>query len=274
MLPLNVLHGVSRVLRFVLFDLVGYRKKIIRNNILNSFPEKTDQERKSIEREFQLHFCDLIVESIKNFSISEEQVFKRMTFENTEVFKTLGDQNKSIILVGGHYGNWELFALAIARYMPHECRAFYTPLSNAFWDKKMKQSRSKYGLQMYSIKKSKELFAENASRLTCTIFATDQSPRNPSKAYWTSFLNQDTGVQFGAEKFSQEYAMPVVFGEMKKIKRGYYHIDFKILIEQPERMPYGEITEVHTRALESQIQKAPEYYLWTHRRWKHKRPNS
>jgi KDO2-lipid IV(A) lauroyltransferase len=212
------------------------------------------------------------VESIKAFTISEEEANRRMTFTNTNVFDLLAKKGKSVIMVGGHYGNWELFAITIDKQMPHQSIALYKPLKSKFWDNIMKASRSRFGLQLHGIKEVKSIFKDHNNRLTLTIFGSDQSPRNPEGAYWTRFLNQDTGIQYGAEKYATTYNYAVVFGAITKKKRGYYNTDISLLFEESDALEYGAIMEAYSRKLEDQITADPPYYLWTHRRWKHKKP--
>ena len=151
-----------------------------------------------------------------------------MIFNHVEVANRHYDQNRSIIIAGGHYNNWELFAVGVADAMKHKAVAFYKPLTNLFFDAKMRQTRSKYGLEMVSTKLANEVFEQNKKTLTATIFGVDQSPAYADKCYWTTFLNQDTGVQFGAEKFAREFDMPVIYGRINKIRRGYYSFDLGV----------------------------------------------
>ena len=174
--------------------------------------------------------------------------------------------------MGGHYGNWELLAITINNALPYQCKAFYTPLRNLFWEDKMRQSRSRFGLQMVSIKKILSHTTEENNPLLCTIYGSDQWPRKPHKAYWTQFLNQDTGFQNGAEKFAKKNNEAVVFGKIKKIRRGYYETEFNLISEEPTLEKNNFIMESYKDMLEAQIREVPAYYLWSHKRWKHPRP--
>ncbi len=240
-------------------------------NIRNSFPEKTQAEHIVITKKFYRHFCDLVLESLKVFTISEKEVRERMVVKNAELVNSYFEQGRSIIIAGGHYNNWELFAVAIDAPIKHHVIAIYKPLSNLFFEKKMRETRGKYGLQMISSKIVKEVFEKNRTTLTATIFAIDQSP-NPRKCHWMKFLNQDTGVLFGTEKYAKEYNYPVVFGHLTKVKRGYYSLEFFKAFDEPNQTQHGEITEKITQMLEEQIIEKPEFWLWTHKRWKHKKP--
>jgi KDO2-lipid IV(A) lauroyltransferase len=181
------------------------------------------------------------------------------------------DKKQSVILAGGHYNNWEWIAVALDKQMKHQSIAIYKTLSNKFFDEKMRSTRGKFGLLMVSTKLVAETFSKFKNELTATIFAIDQSPSNPKKCYWMNFLNQDTPVLFGTEKFSKDYNQPVLFGTITKVKRGFYQIEFQTVTDNPTNTAHGYITETTTKLLEAEIIKAPQYWLWTHRRWKHKR---
>lgn len=271
LLPYFFLYRISDFLFFLFYYVLGYRKKVIVGNVKRSFPDKSGEEHKRIAKAFYRHFADLIVESLKVFTISKREVDERMKFLNPELINRYFDEGKSVIMAGGHYNNWELFAVAIDQAVKHQSIAIYKPLSNKFFDEKMRATRGKYGLEMISIKEVKPVFEKYQSKLTLTIFGTDQSPGKVKNAYWTRFLNQDTAVLYGTEKYAKEYNYPVVFCCIHKISRGHYSIEFRDLIPDPSKTVYGEITEAHTRMLEQDILRKPEYWLWSHRRWKHKK---
>jgi len=273
-LPYFLLYALSDFVYFVMFFLVGYRKKVVFQNIKNSFPEKTEKEHKQIMRKFYRHLCDLILESLKGFTISEKQVRKRMKVRNPEVADQYFDQGKDIIFVGGHYNNWEMLALGIGLITKHIPIGIYKPLNNKFFNQKVLDSRQKYGLVMCPMKQTKAHFDKNMDRPKALIFGADQRPGNASKAYWMEFLNQDTPVSFGVEKYGKEYNLPIVFGAIHKIKRGYYEFEYTLLFEEPANTEYGEISKAHTLKLEKDIKENPEFWLWSHKRWKHKRPES
>lgn len=239
---------------------------------MNSFPDKTRAEHVEIAKKYYRHFCDLTLESLKVFTISEMQVRSRMVLKNPEVVNHYFNQGKSVIIAGGHYNNWELFAVAIASVIKHEAIAIYKPFTSKFFDEKMRKTRGKYGLRMISTKTVKDVFESEKSKLTATIFGVDQSPPFADKCHWMTFLNQDTAVLFGVEKYAKEYDYPVVFCRINKEKRGYYSFEFEDVSDQPNQTNHGEITEKVTRMLESDILKKPEFWLWSHKRWKHKRP--
>lgn len=272
LLPYRVLYLISDGVYVLMYHVIGYRKKVVLNNIRNSFPEKTEQEHKKIASDFYRHFCDVIVESFKTFTISEQEAMQRMKFANPEILKAYAAENRSVILAGGHYNNWELFAVAIDSLMDHQAIAIYKQLKNKYLDEKMRSTRGKFGLKMISTKIVKEEFEKEKNNLTATIFATDQSPSSAKNAYWTTFLNQESAMIFGPERYAKEYNYPILYGRINKLKRGHYQFSFDLISESPEGTVFGEITEKITRLLEQDIRQAPQYWLWTHKRWKKTRP--
>lgn len=272
LLPYRVLYVMSDGIYILMYHVVGYRKKVVLNNIRKSFPEKTDKEHKKIASDFYRHFCDVIVESFKTFTISEKEAMQRMKFGNPEILKPYAAENRSLILAGGHYNNWELFAVAIDSLMDHKAIAIYKQLKNNYLDEKMRSTRGKFGLKMISTKIVKEEFEKEKNNLTATIFATDQSPSSGKNAYWTTFLNQESAMIYGPERYAKEYNYPILYGRINKVKRGHYEFSFDLISDKPQETPYGEITEKITRHLEKDIRQAPQYWLWTHKRWKKTRP--
>ena len=271
-LPFPLLYGLSSFVYLILYKVVGYRKKVVLGNIQRSFPEKTAKEHQEICDKFYSHFCDLILESIKTFTISEKQVLKRVVCKNPELINKYFDQKRSVIIAGGHLSNWELFAVAIDTLIKHKTIGIYKPLTNKYFDAKMRNTRSRFGLYMISTKIVKQVYEEEKNNLTATIFAIDQSPSNANNCHWMTFLNQDTGVLFGTEKFAKEYDQPVLYGRINKEKRGYYSFEFFETVDHPKETQTGELTEMVTRFLEKDIIATPQYWLWSHKRWKHKRP--
>ncbi len=268
LLPYFLLYGISNVVFLITFYGIGYRKKVIRANINNSFPGLTKKERDNIVRKFYLHFCDLIVESIKNFSITTRQINKRMRFENIELLNDYYENGKSVISIGGHYGNWELFAVAVAQASKLKQFAIYKPLSNQFFDKKVKSSRGKFGLEMIPMKESKSYFENKNNTPRTIIFGSDQWPSKPERAIWVQFLNRETPFLFGAEKYAKEFDWPVVYCEILREKRGHFVAKYHKLTDSPRELEEGELIRLYAQILEKTIQNEPAYWLWSHKRWK------
>lgn len=274
LLPLPILYLLSDFFYLIIYYGFGYRKKVVFNNLKNSFPTKTDQEITVIAKGFYSHFCDLIIEAIKMFGISKEELIRRCKVRNPELMQQYFDEGKSLIIPAGHYNNWEMAATASNLQIPHQSIGIYAPLKNKFVNDKIRTSRAKFGLELLPKKEIKIGFEKDKNRLTAVLFGADQSPTSKASAnssYWTTFLNQETGVMIGSEKYAKQYDYPVVFGKVTKVKRGYYEFEFITLEDNPRVTGFGEISEKHTRLLEEIILENPQYWLWTHRRWKRKR---
>ena len=208
-LPYRLLHLLSDFTFFVLYRLLRYRRKTVLINIQNSFPKKSSEEHLFIMEGFFRHFCDLIVESFKGFSISKKEMSRRMKVRNPEVLSRFYKEKKDVILVGGHYNNWEIFAAGIGLRAKHIPVGIYKPLTNDYFDNKMRISRERFRLIMCPMNETKEFMEKNFGEPKATIFAIDQSPSNTKNCHWMTFLNQDTPVFFGAEKYAKKYNSPV-----------------------------------------------------------------
>jgi KDO2-lipid IV(A) lauroyltransferase len=271
LLPMPILYAVSDFLFFFIYTLSGYRKNIVWKNLRNSFPEKREEELKIIMRRFYGHFCDVVVEGLKSFSISEEALQKHVEAVNTSLIEKYYSQNKSVILCTGHYANWEWPAVAFIRHSSHKALGIYLPLKNKFFDKKLQQTRSKFGLTLMSVKEVAQYFEEHKNEPCSYGFIFDQSPSNPKKGHWMKFLNQDTSVLTGVERYAVKYNFPVIYGKIVKLKRGKYRITYELVSEAPAQTKENVITERINRINEEIIRAEPAYWLWTHRRWKHKK---
>ena len=255
----------------MLYRVLKYRRHVILSNIKNSFPNKTNGEHSEIMESFFRHFCDLIFESLKGFTVSKKEISRRMKVRNPEVLSQFYKEKKDVILVGGHYNNWEMFASGIGLRAKHIPIGIYKPLSNKYFDEKMKVSRERFRLIMCPMDETREYMENDFGGPKATIFAIDQSPSNTKKCHWMTFLNQDTPVFYGAEKYAKEFNSPVVFGTIHKVKRGFYELEYELICEFPQNTQPDEITEMNTKRLEKDIVDKPEFWLWTHRRWKHSR---
>ena len=269
-LPYFVIYAISNFLCFVLKNIIRYRRELIYNNIQRSFPKKSPKEVNEILGKFYSHFTDIILESFKGFTISKKNIQKRFIPNNHDLINQFKDKN--IILIGGHYNNWELCAQAVPIDFQHETYAIYKPLSNKFFDEKMRKSRGRFGLKLIPMKSTKRKFTENHSLKKAIIFGSDQSPSNPKKSYWINFLNQETGFLYGAEKYAREFNWPIIYASISKNKRGFYNVDYILISDKPTKTKVGEITSKFAQLLQKDIQNAPEYWLWSHNRWKHKKP--
>ena len=267
-LPKYFLYFFSNLLYVFLGRVLKYRKKIIHKNLKNSFPEKSENEIFEIRNNFYKHFCDLIVESFSGFSISRKSIEQKITIKNQDLLNEFAVKGQNIILIGGHHNNWEMTAQRMPLVFKHELFAIYKPIKNKFYDRKMKSSREKFGLNMISMKETKAYFTNETGTPRAIIFGSDQSPSNSKKAYWTKFLNQDSAFLYGAEKYAKSFNWPVIYVSINKIKRGDYLVEYQLITQKPKEESYGEIIKKFAFLLESDIKNQPEYWLWTHNRWK------
>lgn len=273
--PLVIIHRFSEITYLIAYYLVRYRRKIVRKNLINSFPNKTKKELIRIEKKFYLHLCDLIFENIFLLHASHKRATKRCDFKNPDIFDELYEQKKSAILVSGHYGNWEIYALA-KKYLKHTLIGVYKPLSNKRIERMVNNSRIRFGSSITPVHKTLRTIVDHINRNDPFLIGlvADQTPPAKEIQYWTRFLNQDTAVYLGIEKIAKKFDLPVYFCNMRKIRRGKYEADFTLITSNPSALAPYELTNMHTRILEEQIVKEPEYWLWSHRRWKRKKPKN
>lgn len=270
-LPFWALYLLSDGIRVLLFGLIGYRKKVVLTNLRNSFPEKSEVEIQTIARQFYRNFCDLVLETLKTLTIGPAALKKHVLFEDRSVFQQYFDQGKSVIVVMGHVGNWELGGARFALEPIHPLYVIYHPLHNPYFDRLVYHMRTRMGNRLYAMKDTIRSMMANRDQVTATAFIADQTP-SPQSAYWTTFLNQDTPIFTGTEKLARKLGFPVIYVSLRRVKRGLYAIEPEVLIEDPKATAPNEISEMHTRRLEQDIIAYPDTWLWTHRRWKHKKP--
>lgn len=252
---------------------MGYRKKVVFENLRNSFPTKTEEEISQIAKDFYKHIADLFIEFLKGYSISKEEISQRIKIINLSVIKNYSDKNQSFIIVTGHIGNWE-WLLHPLNLTGIPMDIVYQKLSSPLFEKLTLYIRSRFSIP--PLIEKNDTLRKTVDRKDITrglVLGSDQSPQNWKSAYWTRFLNQDSGFFTGTERIARKYDYPVVFSEMRRIKRGYYEIEFTeiALPYEFDKIPMGEITERFVRILDQSINKYPADYLWSHRRWKHKR---
>lgn len=271
LLPLPVLYLFSDAMYLIVYRLVGFRKKVVWNNLRNAFPDQSPAGLKAVMKAFYSHFCDLIVESIRMISMTEEEARRRCPFRNPEVLEAHYRAGKSVILTAGHYNSWELMAMVFDMQAPHQAVAAYSPLSNSFFDSIMKASRGKFGTALVPKNDIGDFMKQQKDQLNLYILVADQSPTYAKKVYWTQFLNQETAVALGPEKLSKLFDIPVVFCHVYKRRRGYYEAVLENVETRPKEAPNGSITQAHVKILEKDILAAPQFWLWTHRRWKRQR---
>jgi KDO2-lipid IV(A) lauroyltransferase len=272
LLPLKLLYVFSDLIFLFFYYFPGYRRKIVTNNLKNSFPGKTREELTSVEKKFYHHLCDLFIETVKLTHLNNRQLMKRMPLSNPELLNRLLKEGQDIVAILGHYGNWE-WLLSLPLFTEYQTVSIYKPLKNKYFDTFMIDHRSRNGMiltPMSSIVRE-IINLRNKNIRSFYAFLNDQIPPKGDIKYWTNFLNQETAVYTGAERIASKYDMSVVFLNIQKIRRGYYQFTAELLFEHSAGLPEHSITEAHVKRLEEIIRSRPEFWIWSHKRWKHKR---
>ena len=251
-----------------MYYIIKCRRKVVLNNLLNSFPEKSRSEIEQIEKRFYRYLADLMLESVKTISISANEIKKRFVFKNLDIMKANLQNGRSVIAVSGHYGNWEWGPVAIGLELREKVLVVYKPLSDKRFEELMNSMRSRFGSIMVPMKQTLRKVFEYKNEPNVLVLVGDQTPTREESRYFTSFLNQQTAVFLGVEKIALKLKNPIVYFSINRIRRGYYECVVKSLIDNPEQTKDHEITEAHTRELEKNIRFQPEYWLWSHKRWK------
>jgi lauroyl/myristoyl acyltransferase len=271
-LPFPVFYIFSDFVYLIVYYVVRYRKKTVRYNLALAFPNLSAKERLIIEKKSYHHLCDMFLEMIKTMTISQEEMNKRFTITNIELVKEFEKKGKSTILLASHYASWE-WLLSLNDKTIFKGIGVYKKIANKYFDKLIRDIRSKYNAELVETKRAIPLMAENQHNGVLTMYglASDQSPKLDRAFHWDTFMGVEVPVHTGAEMLAKRYDLNVLFVKVKKIKRGFYEATFVPITDNPKSLPDFEITTIFLREVEKQIYEAPEYYFWTHKRWKHRR---
>lgn len=271
-LPFSVLYLFSDFVYLIIYYIIGYRKKTVRENIALALPHLSEKERLVIEKKSYQHMCDMFLEMIKTMSISESEMNKRFQFVNIEIYKELEKEGKSIALMCAHYASYE-WVISINNKINFKGYAIYKRINNKYFDKLVRDIRSKFKANLITTKETIPTIRENFKNNVLGIygFASDQSPKISSAFHWNTFMGIEVPVHTGAEMLAKKYSMNIVFLKVEKVKRGYYKAQFETPSKNVNEVPNYQITDQFLKLVEQQIHEAPEYYLWTHKRWKHRR---
>ena len=269
-LPMNILFFISDFLFIVLYKLSNYRVGVVRENIQKSFPQRSKDELKTIEIAYYRYLADLIMETVKGFTIGKKELLKRMNFSNPELMNRLVENEQSAIMVMGHQGNWEWISRAAPLLVRNNIICAYKPLTNRGFDRLMYDTRAKFGVRLVPMQQIPRVLSSEKKPYLLILLA-DQSPTDSETSIWVNFLNRETAVLPGIEKLALKYKLPVFFNEVRVLKRCYYTCKFKLVCEADELKNPSEITKRHCRILEENINERPAYWLWSHRRWKLKK---
>ena len=269
-LPLWLHYCFSTLLWPVVYYIARYRLKVVRGNLKRCFPQMSAKELRHIERHYYRHMTDLLVEGIYNLRAPLSKVKKLYHFENAEVLEPFYNQRRSVVLMSAHYNNWEYMITSLDSRLYHHAVGVGKPLDNKGFGKFITDRRARYGTEIVDQTDVRQIMAfyDRWHLPTAYMMLSDQSPSNPHRSYWTSFMGQDTPFLFGAEHFARKYNMPVFIYDVRKVRRGHYSVHFHLLTDDPNSMPEGSITEQYAQHLEKQILEHPQYWLWSHRRWK------
>jgi KDO2-lipid IV(A) lauroyltransferase len=270
-LPMRVLYVLSDFFFFLMFNVIGYRKIVVLENLKLAFPEKSEEERKKIAKDFFRHLTDLIMESVKAFSISEKEISKRYTYKNPELVNNFTKQGRSIALVAAHQANWE-WSISLPLVLDGNVSGAYTKLGNPYFEKVVRSSREKYGIIGYktseTVKGMQKNFAEKTQGLY--ILLSDQSPQLHKTFYWNEFFGVQVPMHTGAEMLAKRFDLVVINYITRKVKRGYYETEFQLITDTPKEFEDYQITDKYTRLTENNIKQQPALYLWSHKRFKHR----
>lgn len=270
-LPMRILYIKSDFLFLLIYYVIGYRKKTVLENLKIAFPEKSTKERKRISKHFYKHFTDLFIETIKAVSISKKESLKRYKYKNPELVNKFIKEGKSIAFVSAHQANWE-WSVNSPLVLDCNVNGAYTSIGNKYFDKIVKKSRERFGFVCYESSKSVKAIHRNFVNNIQGIYLliSDQSPQLHKTIYWRTFLGVKVPVHVGAETLAKRFNLVVINCHTRKIKRGYYETEFQIITKNPKDFKNYKITDKYIELTEKIIAEQPEFYLWSHNRFKHR----
>lgn len=274
LLPLWVLYRVSDLLYLLAYHVVRYRRKLVRRHLAECFPEKDEKERLEIEREFYSWFCDYAVESVKLLSIGKDNLRRRMSFENVETLKQSFDKGRSVSIFLGHYCNWEWVSSIPIHFEEYQDKVafgqIYHKLENEAMDKVFLKLRGRMGAHSIPMAETLRKIVEyrHEGRLWIVGFIADQVPLWNNIHLWLDFLHHDTPVFTGAERIARKFDTDVYYLDIRRESRGHYVASFELMSEKPAELEEFELTRIYFRMLEKSLHRQPQFYLWTHNRWK------
>lgn len=272
LLPEFIIYKFSSFIGFLLYYVIHYRKNLVIRNLSCSFPDKRIGEIESLAKKFYVHFADTFIESIMMLKWNSKEVVKRFKIKNPEILDQYYSEGKSVIGVCGHYCTWDLIG-TLPLQSKYILIGLYKPIHNSAVDKLFIRIRTRYGSEVIKSDQAYQaiLRNKNENKLGVYMFVADQRPIPQSIRYWSTFLNQETPILLGIEKIAKKTNFPVAYFDVQKVKRGYYEAEIKLITDNPSKEPGLNIVEKYLRLLEARIIDKPEYWLWSHDRWKHKR---
>ena len=270
-LNFSTIYLISDILYYLLYYVFSYRKRVVRENLKLAFPELSNDKRREIERKAFRNLTDVFLETFKSTNMKEDELKKRFVFKNPELIERIYNNKQDVIVMCSHYCCWE-WVFGVRNTSNFKINAIYKQLSNKYFDKLTKSRRSQYGANMI---KTKDTFREISKKsklkeLNWYGFASDQSPKKSKALYWNNFLNNWVPIHIGAEVIAKKYNMAIVFMDVQKIRRGYYEASFSLITDKPKDFKDFQLTDKYIELVEKQVKNKPEYYTWTHRRFKHR----
>lgn len=270
LLPFKVIYWLSDGVAFLLRNVFKYRRKVVEKQLRDSFPDKSDDEIKAIVKKTYKNLADIMLESIKGFTISEKEIRSRYKFTNPEVINKITDQGRSVIMAAAHYNNWEWGAFSVPIWLSGTGVGFYKPLANKYIDRYGKENRSRLGLILASIGDTARIIDKYKDKNAIFVLIADQHTWSKG-AHWINFLGRETPCHQGIDKYSRMLKMPVFYADISRIKRGYYEVTLIPLTDGKQDLPEGAITKIFMKELENRLHEKPENWLWSHKRWKRQR---
>jgi len=272
--PFWLMYLKSVVAAFLMYSVIGYRKKVVRHNLERSFPDKSENEITGIQKKFYRHLTDVFFETAKGMTCKPERLCRRYTISNPEVADKFARKGKDVIFLASHYGNWEWGMQCFNILLQHQSISLYLPLKNKFSEKYGIRKRTRTGMQLVPVQETKTAFQNKQNKPLGFIMAADQTPSNMRKCHWLRFMHQDTPCIHGPEAYARKLKLPLIFVDVRKVKRGHYDIQLEEIPFDPDREAPGMLTCKYMKKLESVLEQEPAYWLWSHRRWKRKVPEN
>lgn len=266
--PFWVIYRISDMTYFLMYRVIGYRKAVINKNLDKCFPEKSQEEKLIIRKKFYRNLSDLLIESFKGYSLSAEQMLMRFKAFNEQVADKYFEQGKDVIVLAGHFANWEWGAAATAKSFKHQPAVLYKPLSNPYIDRFVREKRARFGVDLVPINQTARYFIKKKEKPVAYYMVADQYPTNKSKQKYADFFGSKTAFLHGPENYAKQLGIPVVYIEMKRIKRGYYSMEMMDVTDKPKELEDNELTQIYAHLMEQSIVNQPEDWMWSHKRWK------
>lgn len=273
-MPFRVLYTLSDALSWILRVMIRYRKDVISRNLRGAFPEMNQNEVHRVMIECYRNLSDVMLETLKGYSLNAAQLSSRIRFQNPELISQSLDNGQSIILTMGHMGNWEWCAMTMSIKFANRVLCVYQPIKNPKLNTLIYEERIKFSLELFSPKQTRAMLKRLSAQASMMVLVADQSPPSAASAYWVDFFGIETGFVPGPEHYARRFQIPIIHAELRRTERGFYNVQFVEVYDGKTDQPEGQITQRYAQILESQIKDQPGDWLWSHKRWKKKKPKT